>query len=426
MRKSLVVAALTAASLSLASCAMPADDPNFNASAELGGLFSEDAASEAAAADEATTSIEDSLVAPTSIGVDAPLSAAPAAGSLIVNLSDGSDGDTLLSASMAEAAETIGWTFQEVAGADSAETAPQAFEEALALNPAGIRIPGTYVDYLVDGLAQAEAAGIPVVCTGCSGEPTGAIKDTSIDGDAQNMQWADLLSAYVSIKRQPDEDAAVEMFSLPGPALATFNSQFAGNLSELCRECAAQEDVIDDTNIDDVPTFVADTMSISLGRWALFDSGSLMPGVADALATADLFDPAIIIGRAPGAEEIAVMAATPVVGGAATPEATPGASPEASAAASDEAAAVDEVAGLGTPEEAAALQAWTGLPIPVMGWRVVDQFARILGGDALADGPLPSQLITPANAGQVAVDESGNYLGVADYKEQFTALWGVG
>ena len=78
-----------------------------------------------------------------------------------------------------------------------------------------------------------------------------------------------------------------------------------------------------------------------------------------------------------------------------------------------------------TPEEAAALQAWTALPVPVMGWRVVDQFARILGGDPLADGPLPSQLITVANAADVVLDESGNYIGIADYKDQFAALWGA-
>jgi methylmalonyl-CoA mutase cobalamin-binding subunit len=78
-----------------------------------------------------------------------------------------------------------------------------------------------------------------------------------------------------------------------------------------------------------------------------------------------------------------------------------------------------------TPEEAAALQAWTTIPVPVMGWRVVDQFARILGGDPLADGPLPSQLLTVANAADAVVDENGNYIGIADYQDQFTALWGV-
>ena len=39
--------------------------------------------------------------------------------------------------------------------------------------------------------------------------------------------------------------------------------------------------------------------------------------------------------------------------------------------------------------------------------------------------PLPSQLLTGANAADAVVDENGNFIGIADYKEQFTALWGV-
>jgi len=60
-----------------------------------------------------------------------------------------------------------------------------------------------------------------------------------------------------------------------------------------------------------------------------------------------------------------------------------------------------------------------------MGWRIIDQFARIIGGDAPANGPIPSQLLTGGNVADAVLDESGNYLGIADYKEQFTALWGV-
>jgi hypothetical protein len=146
MRKSLVAAVLAASSLVLASCAMPADDPNFNAAE---AAFPGEASAEAEAATGASDSVTAALAAPSTIGVDSPLAAAPAAGSLIVSLSDGSEQDALLSASMAEAAKTIGWEFQEVAGLDPADlftTAPAAFEEALALKPAGIHISGAYVD----------------------------------------------------------------------------------------------------------------------------------------------------------------------------------------------------------------------------------------------------------------------------------------
>jgi hypothetical protein len=430
MRRSLVsVAVAASAALVLASCAMPADDPNFNAS---GGAFGSEAAAEEQAATDATGAVEAALAAPTSIGVDAPLAAAPAAGSLIVSLSDGTAWNALLNASMAEAAAAIGWEFQEVAGAETVESVPAAFEEALALEPAGIRISGEHVEALATQLAAAEAAGVPVICTGCSGEPTGAIKDTSIDGDAQNADWGKLLAEYVFTNQAEGEDAGVEMFTLPVPAATTFNFEFAGSLTTLCRECSTNENPLDTSDPTLVPTFIGDTMSTSLGRWALLDSGAVAEGVAQALAEALVLEPVVLIGRGAAAADIAALqelAASGVTAPGAEP-ASGSASPEASPEATDD-PAVDAGGdaltdgSFATPEEAAALQAWTALPVPVMGWRVVDQFARIIGGDALADGPLPTQLITVANAADVVLDESGNYIGVADYQDQFTALWGA-
>lgn len=430
MRRSLVsVAVAASAALVLASCAMPADDPNFNAS---GGAFGSEAAAEEQAATDATGAVDAALAAPTSIGVDAPLAAAPAAGSLIVSLSDGTAWNALLNESMAEAAAAIGWEFQEVTGAETAESVPAAFEEALALEPAGIRISGEHVEALATQLADAEAAGVPVICTGCSGEPTGAIKDTSIDGDVQNAEWGKILAEYVFTNQATGEDAGVEMFTLPAPALTTFNFEFAGNLTTLCRECSTNENPLDTSDLSLVATFIGDTMSTSLGRWALLDSGAVAEGVSQALAEALVLEPVVLIGRGAAAADIAALqelAAAGVTAPAADGAADAGsaeASPEATGEVALDAAGEVLVEGsFATPEQAAALQAWTGLPVPVMGWRVIDQFARILGGDPLADGPLPSQLITIANAAEVVLDENGNYIGIADYKDQFAALWGA-
>jgi hypothetical protein len=38
---------------------------------------------------------------------------------------------------------------------------------------------------------------------------------------------------------------------------------------------------------------------------------------------------------------------------------------------------------------------------------------------------LPSQLLNVTNIANAVLDENGNYLGIADYRELFTALWGV-
>lgn len=398
MRRSLlsVVVALSA-TLVLASCAMPADDPNF---VEGEGIVGEETVADPAVDPELLAS---AFLAPTSIGVDVPLAAPPAAGSLIVSLSDGSEFDVLLNTSMAEAAAAIGWEFTEVAGAETVETAPAAFEEALALNPAGIRISGSYVDALTTQLADADAAGVAVICTGCSGEPTGALKDTSIDGDAQNALWGQVLASYVVANQKAEEVAGTEIFTLPAPSLLTFNAEYISTMASLCRDCSVIESAVDTSDLSLVPTFVADVMSTSLGRWALLDSGEISADVPQALAEALVFEPIVIIGRGASARDIAGLLDL----------ASAGAVPP-------ESGSTDA-----TPEAADALRAWTALPVPVMAWRVIDQFARVLGGDAPADGLLPSQLLTVTNVADAVLDENGNYLGIANYRELFTGLWGV-
>ncbi|MCF8528186.1 MAG: hypothetical protein K9G80_11840 [Candidatus Nanopelagicales bacterium] len=426
MRRSLVAAALTASSLLLASCAMPADDPNWNAEEAEAVEFAEDDAEAAAEEADAVASLDTALANPTSIGVDAPLTAAPDSGLVIISLSDGSESDALVAASMTEAAEALGWTVEEVAGAESELTAGDAIAEAVAAAPAGIRISGSFLEAMADGLAAAETAGIPVVCTGCGSEVVPGVTDASLNGAEQNVAWGEVLGAYVFANKGVDEDAGVEVFRLPSGAIGEFAASFDGTLSTLCRECSTTDEPIDEL-VDDVPFFVSDTMSISLGRWALLTSGDLSAGVPEILETTDVFEPVVLIGRAASAADIAVLQGT----APAEPLAADGgdaiAADEAEAAAEEAAALGEDTAeeGLATPEQAASLQAWTALPYPVLGWRVIDQFARIIVGDPVATGPLPSQLITPVNAGEVVLDEAGNYIGIADFKEQLLALWGV-
>ena len=423
MRKPLVAAALTASVLVLASCAMPADDPNF-AGGTGGEVIDADVAS-ANAADQAA--LEVAYAAPTSIGVDAPLPAVPAKGATIVSLTGGSDYEGVFETALAEAAGALGWTVESVVvdEVDSVAVAA-AFDEAVASGPAGIHITGGQLHALAQSLLKAKAAGIPVICTGCSGEPVGGLADTSINGTEQNILWADVLASYVVTNQYEGEDAGVQVFVLPGGALSDFNLEFATSLLDQCRNCSSTDSVIDPTLLDlsdpvSVAGFVGSEMSTSLGSWALLDSGALSAGVADALATDPmLLAPVVLIGRGATAADIEALQA---LGGAAPTD--PGSSASASDSTQGDAAAEGQAAAGRTQEQAAGLQAWIGIPQPVMAWRVIDQFARIIGGAEPVTGLLPSQLLAGANAADAAVDESGNYVGIADYQDQFKALWGV-
>ena len=434
MRKSLVVAVLSASVLALASCAMPADDPNYNASAAA-----EDPA-DASAAAVSEAALTAALAAPTSIGVDAPLPAAPAKGAKIVNLTTGSDYESVFDTGLSDAAKVLGWTVENVTVSLADPTAAAtAFDEAVAKKPAGIHIDGAFADALAASLPAAETAGIPVVCTGCSNTPTPGITDASIDGTEQNVSWGDVLASYVVSAQYAGEDAGVQIIPLPGGALSDFNTEFNDSLSAQCRNCSATQSTLDPTTLDlndpaAVSAFVVGEMSTSLGSWALLDSGALSGGVADALATdPTLLTPVVLIGRGAAASDIASLqalgGAAPAASASAEPSASaaPEASPAPEASASASSAASGEAAADGgrTPEETAALQAWIAIPQPVMAWRVIDQFARLIGGAEPATGPLPSQLLTGANAADAVLDENGNYIGIADYQDQFKALWGV-
>jgi hypothetical protein len=441
MRKSLVAAVLTASALALASCAMPADDPNFNASAAAVDP------ADASAAAVSQAALEEALAAPTSIGVDAPLPAAPAKGAAIVNLTTGTEYAGVFDTALSDAAKVLGWTVEDVTVSLADPTAAAtAFDDALAKKPAGIRIDGAFADGLTDGLAKAEAAGVPVICTGCSATTTG-LADASIDGTDQNTTWGQAMATYVVTSSQAlGQSATVQVIPMPGGAVSDFNAAFNDSLMSQCRDCGATVSTLDPTTTDltdpaSITSFIVSELSTSMAGWSLLDSGALSAGTADALATdPTLLSPVVVVGRGAAASDVAALqalggapvasaAASGAASASASPEAAASASPEASAAASPEASAAasgaSEDTGSLTAEQVAGLQAWIAIPQPVMAWRVIDQFARVIGGGEPATGPLPSQLLTGANAADAVLDDNGNYIGIADYQDQFKALWGV-
>ncbi|MFM8154995.1 MAG: hypothetical protein ACKOAF_02810 [Actinomycetes bacterium] len=406
MRKPLgALATLAAASLALAACAMPADDPNFQSGSGIGGDV--EAAAEANAV--GTAALDALVAAPAGIGVDAPLAAAPKKGAEIVSITDGSDYEAVTEKAMAAAAEALGWKFTSVTADPADPTAvAAAFDAAVEGKASGIHFGGEFYDSVMMSLPNAESAGIPVICTGCTGEPGGGLSDTSINGTAENFAWADAMASYVNTNQWKGEAAGVQIFVAPGGAINDFNTQFDTSLVNQCRECSTMQSMFDPTMTDltdpaAVATFIAGEMGTSLGAWALIDSGAYSSGVAEALTTdPTLLAPVTLLGRGASASDIEALKA---LGGAA-PEADPAATSR-------------------TPEQAAALQAWIAIPLPVMGWRVIDQFARLIGGEAAANGPLPAQFLTGGNVGEAVLDADGNFIGVADYEAQFLALWGV-
>ncbi|MCX6433831.1 MAG: hypothetical protein NTX29_14025, partial [Actinobacteria bacterium] len=69
--------------------------------------------------------------------------------------------------------------------------------------------------------------------------------------------------------------------------------------------------------------------------------------------------------------------------------------------------------------------AWTGYALPIVGYSVVDSFARNSVGQPFVTNELPTQILTPQNINTAVLTPAGDYLGVKTYAQEFKKLWGV-
>lgn len=381
MRKPLLtVAALTAGCVLMASCAMPYDDPNYQGAqqeeliAEAGGQVTSEGGSE----DVVNTTVKP----PRSIGIDTPLAAEPEAGKTIVTIGSDLFLDPVEDAGIKSAADALGWTVESIDGGTTIGTQKDAFAEALAKKPDGIHVSWIDTDALADELAAAEAAGIPVVCTGCVGEPVGALKDTAIAGDKQQAAWADALGAYVGVGMDGGV-GDIPTFTIGSvPVLVKFYDDFVGVLAKVCRLCQPSQNDIEIGTEPPVTPITANLVEQFLATYAVTVSGNLFEGVPEAMTGEGLEGLFEVIGNMATATNISTLAD-------------------------------------GTTN------AWTGYSAPIAGWRVIDSFARIFADQPIVDALLPSQLLTQDNVADLVLTKDGDYLGIADYEAQFKKLWQV-
>ena len=379
MRKYVAAAMIAGVSaLALSACAMPADDPNWVSGGGAGGAGgASGAAGGGGTAADAAAIVAAALKAPTGIGVSAPLSNAPKPGATIAVLSDGSTYGAAVTAAITEAATTLKWKVTVVSGATTANAAPAAFAKAAAANPAGIVITGLQYEGLSAELASSK---IPVVCVGCTADPSGALKDTSIDVKVSADHSGAVVASWIN--QNSKQDAVVEMFALGAPATQEFDQGLQTTLASYCVNCSTNENVQDPSN----PVKPGDLVSQAL--------------LANPTAT--------WVSFAPGDLAVAPDAAATAAGMSAVPK-TAGAWPDP---ANLKAASTGKATG------------WYAVSVPITGWRVIDQFARILGGQPVATDQVPGQLITGTTSAPV-LTKDGWYQGVADYQAQFKKLWGM-
>ncbi len=323
--------------------------------------------------------------APTDLVLDAPLGAAPDAGKYVISIETPQPISSAKNDAIQEAADVLGWRYQRIVMGTDAEAAPKALDQAIALRPDAIHISGTPLTMLTKQIESADAAGIPIVADSIAGPPVDGVISTSLDGDAQVVEWGKMVASQVIA--DSGGEANVAIFTITDYSiLNVFTDAFTEQLKAQCPDCKAE---LVNQQVTDLGTKTPQSVVSALQRdpsinYALFSFGDLVLGVDAALRGASLQEQVTFAGQTP------------------------------------------------TPDNLESLRGgdnsvWVGFPVQILGWRVIDMLAREFAGEDLAvadEALLPTQLLNQDNIDSAVLDEdTGYYLGVQDYQDQFQTLW---
>ena len=206
--------------------------------------------------------------------------------------------------------------------------------------------------------------------------------DSHIAGPKMLQLWGRMVAAYTvaSVEGTPN----VQMFGITTyPIMTHFDNAYRAYLKKLSPASSATFNVLADlTAIEQQVNSVYAANPAT--NFMTSDLGDFFNGVPKSLAAA---------GASPGR--------MPQLGGLT--------------------ASIDNIVSL----KAKTGNAWTGYPLPIVGYSVIDSFARYWTNTPFATATLPTQILTQANVRKAVLTPTGEYLGVRDYRQQFKRIWGV-
>lgn len=323
--------------------------------------------------------------APAGLVLDTPLSKAPVAGKYVISIETPQPISSAKNDAIQQAADLLGWRYQRIIMGTDAEATGKAIDQAIALKPDAIHMSGTPLSMVAKQIESAKAAGIPVIADSVSGEPIPGVISTSLDGDGQVQEWGKMVASQVVAESEGKANVAI--FTITDyPILNIFTDAFTAQMKAQCPDCKVE---LVNQQVADLGTKTPQSVVSTLQRdpninYAVFSFGDLVLGVDAALRGAGLQDQVTFAGQTP------------------------------------------------TPDNLKSLKdgdnsVWVGFPVQILGWRVIDMLARQFNGDDLAPADaafLPTQLLNAENIDSAVIDaDTGYWVGVADYQDQFKALW---
>ena len=316
---------------------------------------------------------------PTSIG-NIPVIGKPIPkGKYVIAMTGDSDAAITLNKFQVQAGKLLGWKMEALQAKSTIEDQRKVLAQAIAKKPDGIAISGLEPESYGDLFKQAKAAGIVIVCSACLAAPSSAVVDTHVAGPKMLDLWGQMIAAFAvaNVKGTPD----VQAFGLSVyPVLVRYDKSFEKNLKLLSpkakykfNELTFQPGQIGNAYKANPTT---NFISSDLGDFAL-----------------DWPQQLFTVGATPGQK--------PLIGGLTAGKAA--------------------IQALKDKTE----NAWTAYSLPIVGYSVIDSFARYWTKTPFAKADLPTQILTQKNIGGAVIDADGNYVGVKDFQAQFKKVWGL-
>ena len=319
---------------------------------------------------------------PTSIGKLAPITKPIPKGKYVITITNATDAAVTLNKNIVEAGKTLGWKMEAMQAESTLEGQRKVLQLAIAKKPDGIAVSGMETDSYGDLYKEAEKQGIVIICSACMSKPMGALKSTDIAGPKGQDLYGQMIAAYTvaTVKGTPN----VQMFGLSVyPILRRFDTAYQKALVKLSPNAKWAYTELD--FVTGVPQQVANVYKGNPGtNFVTSDLGDFFIGVPQGLTT---------IGAKPGT--------APMIGGLT--------------------AGKDAIQSLKNKTT----NAWTCYPLPIVGYRTIDEFARYWTGLPFATADLPMQILTQENINSTPMTPTGDCLLVKDYKSQFKKVWGI-
>jgi hypothetical protein len=213
-------------------------------------------------------------------------------------------------------------------------------------------------------------------------KPGGGLTDSHVSGPKMLDLWGQMIAAFTVANVQGTPN--VQMFGLSVyPILRRFDTAYAAYLKKLSPASKTKFNELDFAT--GVPQQVGNAYKANPGtNMVTSDLGDFFIGVPQGLFS---------VGATPGQK--------PLIGGLT--------------------AGKDAIQTLKNKTT----NAWTGYPLAIVGYSVIDSFARIFTNTPQPNADLPTQILTQKNIGSAVLSPQGDYVGVKDYVAQFKKVWNL-